>query len=56
MAGERIGALTQDSIEAIVLSNSDQTKPSFQTSCSAMYTIALSGSENAEAPNPGHHV
>jgi hypothetical protein len=36
MAEDRIGAITQESIEAIVLLNSDETKLHFQTSCSAI--------------------
>src|SRR5271157_457300 len=36
MAEERIGAIRQRSIEAIVLHNPDETKLHFQTSCSAI--------------------
>ena len=36
MAEERIGANTQQSIEAIVLLDSGETKLHFQTSCSAI--------------------
>jgi hypothetical protein len=56
MAEDRIGAITQQSIEAIVVLNSDETQPHFQTSCSAEYTLALLPPENAEAPKPGHPV
>jgi hypothetical protein len=54
MAEDRIGAITQQSIEAIVVLNSDETQPHFQTSCSAKCTLALLPPGDAEAPNRGH--